>query len=115
MPKISQDEIIALQKALKTDAAIGKKIGLTAQRVQQIREEYGIPAIRMRDIKKKIKIIALYKMGTSTTDIAKIFGFSESMIRMIIECADGNTETPEKGPASGKNRKFGCLQGCRVY
>ena len=45
MPRISKTELMTLQKALKTDEAIGRKFGITRQAVHIMRKNYGIPPL----------------------------------------------------------------------
>jgi len=85
MAKISKQQLIKLQKTLKTDAAIGSEFGITRQAVHQLRRKYGIEANRAKNIERNKKILAAYKKGKSGLDIAKDIGLSVSQVYRIIE------------------------------
>lgn len=87
MPKVSKSQLIALQKKLTTDEAIGKKFGVTRQAIHQIRKKYGIASNYAKNPERNKKIVALYKKGTSGTVLAKKLGLSVSQTYRIINTA----------------------------
>ena len=87
MPKVSKSQLIALQKKLTTDEAIGKKFGVTRQAIHQLRKKYGIASNYAKNPERNKKIIALYKKGTSGTALAKKTGLSVSQTYRIINPA----------------------------
>jgi DNA invertase Pin-like site-specific DNA recombinase len=87
MAKISKGELIRLQKLLKTDAAIGKKFGITRQAIHQIRKKYGVESRYAKNDERNAKVIALYKKGVSGTVIAEKVGLSVSRTYKIINPA----------------------------
>jgi hypothetical protein len=114
-PRITQKELIQLQKTFQSDDAIAKEVGITASRVNQLRREYGIPVIHLREIKRNNKIIDYYNMGTSIADICIIFGLQETQAKSIIMSAGARNNGCEKISSAIRNRKFGCLSACNVY
>jgi len=87
MPKVSKSQLIALQKKLTTDEAIGKKFGVTRQAIHQIRKKYGIASNYAKNPERNKKIVALYKKGTSGTVLAKKLRLSVSQTYRIINTA----------------------------
>lgn len=87
MAKVSKSQLIALQKKLTTDAAIGKKFGVTRQAIHQLRKKFGIDSSYAGNPDRNKKIAALYKKGTAGTAIAKKFGLSVSQAYRIINTA----------------------------
>jgi transposase len=87
MVLISKAELIELQKALGTDAAIGKKFKVTHQTIYYYRKKYGINSLLAGMAKRNAKIIALYKAGKTGTAIAPKFGLTASATYRIIKKA----------------------------
>jgi plasmid maintenance system antidote protein VapI len=87
MAKVSKRELIKLQKSLTTDEAIGKKFGVTRQRIHQLRKKYGIESSYADHPERNAKIVALYKKGTPGTALAKKIGLSVSHTYRIINIA----------------------------
>ena len=87
MAKVSKSELIKLQKSLTTDEAIGKKFGVTRQRIHQLRKKYGIESSYADHPERNAKIVALYKKGTPSTALAKKIGLSVSHTYKIINIA----------------------------
>lgn len=87
MAKVSKSQLVALQKKLTTDEAIGKKFGVTRQAIHQIRKKYGIASSFAKNPERNRKIIALYKKGTPVTALAKKTGLSVSQTYRIINAA----------------------------
>jgi len=87
MAKVSKSQLVALQKKLTTDEALGKKFGVTRQAIHQLRKKYGIASNYAKNPERNRKITALYKKGTSGTAIAKKFGLSVSQAYRIIDLA----------------------------
>jgi DNA invertase Pin-like site-specific DNA recombinase len=87
MAKVSKSQLIALQKKLTTDEAIGKKFGITRQAIHQLRNKYGIASNYANNPVRNKKIISLYKKGTSGTAIADKTGLSVSQTYRIINTA----------------------------
>jgi DNA invertase Pin-like site-specific DNA recombinase len=84
MAKVSKSQLVALQKKLTTDEAIGKKFGITRQAIHQLRKKYSIVSNYAKNPERNKKIIVLYKKGTSGTAIAKKTGLSVSQTYRII-------------------------------
>ena len=57
MPRISKEELLKLQKTLKTDTLIGQKYGIARQAVHQIRQLYGISVIRKNTTERNNRIV----------------------------------------------------------
>jgi len=84
MARISKQELLKLQKILKTDKAIGAEFNITRQAVFQLRIKYGIPAVQGRNDKRDAKILDLHKLGKTCTAIAKKMNLSYGRIYCII-------------------------------
>ena len=84
MARISKQELITLQKKLKTDAKICAKFGVTRQAVYQLRKKYGIPAIMGKNKERNAKILELRKQGETCYAIAKKINVSIFVIYSII-------------------------------
>jgi DNA invertase Pin-like site-specific DNA recombinase len=84
MTRISKVELIHLQKKLKTDEAIGKKLGITRQAVHQWRKKYGIDSRRELNPARNKKILAMYKAGKAGTEIARKVGLGVSQTYRVI-------------------------------
>jgi DNA invertase Pin-like site-specific DNA recombinase len=76
MAKISKQELIKLQKTLKTDAKIGAKFGITRQAVHQLRKKYGVDSRTAANPTRNRKIVALRKSGKRVEAIAEQFDLS---------------------------------------
>ncbi len=74
MVRIRKLELIHLQKKLKTDEAIGIKLGVTRQSVQQRRKKFGIDSRWDLNPERNKKILAMYKAGRTGTEIARKVG-----------------------------------------
>jgi DNA invertase Pin-like site-specific DNA recombinase len=98
MPRISKTELIKLQKSLQTDAAIGKKFGITRQAIHQLRKKYAIDSRYAKNDERNEKVIALYKKGVSGTAIAEKMDLSVSQTYRIIN-------GPAKKKATKKKKK----------
>ncbi|OGJ85085.1 MAG: hypothetical protein A2268_16345 [Candidatus Raymondbacteria bacterium RifOxyA12_full_50_37] len=84
MARISKDQLKNLQKTLKTDAAIGKKFGITRQAVHQLRIKYGLDYNRKKNKERNDTIKGMYKKGASGAAIAKKVGLSISQVYRIL-------------------------------
>ncbi len=84
MARISKQQLIRLQKTLKTDAAIGKKYGITRQAVHQLRQKYDLDYNRKKTKERNRKIAVLYKRGRTGVQIARKTGLSISQVYRII-------------------------------
>jgi DNA-directed RNA polymerase specialized sigma subunit len=87
MAKLTKPQLIALQKKLGTDQAIGDKVGVTRQAIHQLRNKYGIDSLIAKNAERNKKIVVLYKTGKTGTDIAKKFDLSVSQTYRIISLA----------------------------
>jgi DNA invertase Pin-like site-specific DNA recombinase len=87
MPKVSKNQLLALQKKLTTDEAIGKKFGVTRQAIHQLRKKYGIASNYAKNPERNRKIIVLYKKVAPGTAIAKKTGLSVTQTYRIINAA----------------------------
>jgi|WetSurMetagenome_2_1015567.scaffolds.fasta_scaffold00022_84 biotin operon repressor len=85
MVKINKVQLIHLQKKLGTDEAIGAKLGVTRQAVQQMRKRFGIVSRWASNPQRNKKIRALSKAGKSGAEIARKFGLSKSRVYRVIE------------------------------
>jgi DNA invertase Pin-like site-specific DNA recombinase len=98
MPKarISKNDLIRLQKTLKTDDSIGKKFGITRQAIHQMRKKYGIASNLAKNDERNNKIFVLYNKGSTGMAIAKKFGLSVSQTYRIIENAKAKKPAKKK-------------------
>jgi Mor family transcriptional regulator len=87
MAKLSKSQLIALQKKLGTDQAIGDKVGVTRQAIHQLRNKYGIASLIAKNAERNKKILSIYKGGKTGTDISKKFDLSVSQTYRIISLA----------------------------
>jgi hypothetical protein len=87
MPKVSKSQLVALQKKLTTDEAIGKKFRVTRQAIHHLRKKYGIASSFAKNPERNRKIVALYRKGTFGTALAKKFGLSVPQTYQIINDA----------------------------
>ena len=96
MARISKQELIKLQKTLKTDAAIGEKFGITRQAVHQLRKKYGIDSrIASNPVRNK-KIVALRKSGKKVDAIARQFNLSLPQTYRILQDASNARKNKKK-------------------
>jgi DNA invertase Pin-like site-specific DNA recombinase len=87
MAKISKQDLIKLQKSLKTDAKIGAKFGITRQAVHQLRKKYAIDSRTASNPVRNKKILSLRKSGKNVDAIARQFELSlPQTYRIIKEC-----------------------------
>jgi Mor family transcriptional regulator len=84
MAKLSKQQLIALQKKLGTDQAIGDKVGVTRQAIHQLRNKFGIASLIAKNAERNKKILSFYKGGKTGTDISKKFDLSVSQTYRII-------------------------------
>jgi DNA-directed RNA polymerase specialized sigma subunit len=84
MAKLSKTQLVALQKKLGTDQAIGDKVGVTRQAIHQLRNKYGIDSLIAKNAERNKQIVSLYKGGKTGTDISKKFDLSVSQTYRII-------------------------------
>lgn len=84
MAKLSKTQLVALQKKLGTDQAIGDKVGVTRQAIHQLRNKYGIDSLIAKNAERNKRIVSLYKGGKTGTDISKKFDLSVSQTYRII-------------------------------
>ena len=84
MARISKAELTRLQKTLKTDEAIGRKLGITRQAVHQWRKKYDIESRWSDNPARNKKMVSLYKAGKTGNQIADKFGLSLSQTYRLI-------------------------------
>ncbi|OGJ86554.1 MAG: hypothetical protein A2487_13445 [Candidatus Raymondbacteria bacterium RifOxyC12_full_50_8] len=84
MARVTKDQLIQLQKTLKTDAAIGKKFGITRQAIHQLRVKYGIDYNRKKNKERDEQVSAMFKSGKTGFAISKKIDLSVSQIYRII-------------------------------
>jgi DNA-binding NarL/FixJ family response regulator len=77
-PIVGRLELIRLQKSLGKDKVIAKKLGVTRQHIQQLREKYGIKSIYANNAKRNQEIYSLYTKGKPAIEIATKFGLTVS-------------------------------------
>ncbi|HUI91411.1 MAG TPA: hypothetical protein VLX68_04095 [Chitinivibrionales bacterium] len=87
MARLTKQQLVALQKKLGTDQAIGDKVGVTRQAIHQLRNKYGIDSLIAKNAERNKKIVGNYKGGKTGTDIAKKFDLSVSQTYRIISLA----------------------------
>lgn len=85
MAKVTKDQLIQLQKTLKTDAAIGHKFGITRQAIHQLRVKYGLDYNRKKNKERDEKVLAMFKSGKTGFDIAPKMDLSVSQVYRIIK------------------------------
>jgi hypothetical protein len=85
--RLSKQEILSLQKTLKTDAAIGAKFGISRQAVHQKRVKFGIAPIPEKQGERNKLILALHKKGVKGNQIAKKAGIGLSQMYRILKRA----------------------------
>lgn len=83
--KISKKVLKRLQKTLMTDAAIGKRFGISRQAVHQLRQKYGLDCIHDKNTKRNNEIKAMYKRGIVGFEIARKVKISVSQVYRIIK------------------------------
>jgi hypothetical protein len=84
MPTILKNELMRLQRTLKTDQAIGKRFKVTRQAIHQLRKKYGIPPVLGKNDERDAKILSLHKKGASAMEIARKMLISISQTYRII-------------------------------
>ena len=84
MARLTKQQLVALQKKLGTDQAIGDKVGVTRQAIHQLRNKYGIDSLIAKNAERNKKIVSGYKGGKTGTEIAKKFDLSVSQTYRII-------------------------------
>lgn len=102
MARISEAQLLKLQKKFKTDAAIGEQFGITRQAVHQLRKKYGIDSMIAKNDERNADIIKAYDAGTAGTAIAKKHGLSISQTYRIINDAKGITKKAAKPAKTAK-------------
>ena len=89
MALVSRIELIKLQKSLGKDKTIAEKLGVTRQRIQQLRQDYGIDSRYAKNPQRNKDILALFKAGKRRTEIAKKVGLSITHINRLIAGMQG--------------------------
>jgi len=84
MACVSKQELIKLQKTLKTDHAIGQKFGVSRQAIHQFRLKYGIKANTAKNKERDMKIISSYKKGKSIQKLSEELDLSYSHVYKIL-------------------------------
>ncbi|OGJ85812.1 MAG: hypothetical protein A2268_00975 [Candidatus Raymondbacteria bacterium RifOxyA12_full_50_37] len=83
MPRISKEELIKLQKTLKTDDAIGKKFKITRQAVHQMRVKYGLDYNRKKNQERNEQVKKLFKTADAGV-VARKLDLSVSQVYRIL-------------------------------
>ena len=83
MAKLTKEQIVKLQKTLKTDEAIGKSVGISRQAVHQLRVKYGIEYNVGKNKERNEKVLSLFKKGKSASEISKELDISISQVYRI--------------------------------
>lgn len=96
MARISRNELIKLQKTLKTDAKIGEKFGISRQAVHQLRKKYNIDSRTAANPVRNKKIAALRKSGKGVQTIARQFSLSLPQTYRIIKETGGSKKKAKK-------------------
>jgi Mor family transcriptional regulator len=84
MALISKLDLIGLQKSLRTDEAIARKLKVTRQRVHQLRKKYGIKSGYAKHPQRNKEILSMFRGGMPATKIAKKFGLSAPQIYRLV-------------------------------
>jgi transposase len=85
MARISRSALVRFQATLKTDAAIGKKFGITRQAVHQLRRKYGIPFNRNKYRERNALVTSLFRKGASGAAVARKVRLSLSQVYRILK------------------------------
>ncbi|MFH0920745.1 MAG: hypothetical protein V1913_10320 [Fibrobacterota bacterium] len=85
MASVNKEQLLKLQKTLKTDAAIGAKFGITRQAIHQLRCKYDIKSVRDKNKERNLKMVELYKKGKTGIAIAKVMDMSIAQVYRIIK------------------------------
>ena len=96
MAKISKQDLVKLQKTLKTDANIGAKFGITRQAVHQLRKKYGIDSRTASNPVRNKKILSLRKSGKGVDTIARQFELSLPQTYRIIKESGAKRKSKKK-------------------
>ena len=96
MSLVTKPELINLQKALKTDEEIGKKLGVTRQAIHQLRKKYGIDSRYTENPDRNKKILALRKSGTPVIEIAEKLGLTDAWVYQVINKNQENKKSKKK-------------------
>jgi hypothetical protein len=78
MSPISKNELLRLQKKYGNDVEVGKKLGVTRQRIYHIRTKYGIPSTRADHSKRDDKLFAMREKGATFQVLSDKFGIARS-------------------------------------
>jgi hypothetical protein len=84
VPKISREQLIKLQKKLKTDEAIGYLFKISRQAVHQLRNKYGISSIPEKNRERDKDLLISNKKGQTLGHLAKKYNLSVSQTYRII-------------------------------
>ena len=98
MARISKEQLIKLQKKLRTDAKIGEQFGITRQAVHQLRKKYGIESMITENTERNDAMIKAHEQGASGMALAKKFKLSVSQTYRILN-------TPKAAKKKAKKRK----------
>jgi hypothetical protein len=96
MARISRNQLITLQKKLKTDTAIGERFGITRQAIHQLRQKYRIESVIAKNNERNTRIAKAHKTGLSGTALSKKFGLSVSQIYRAINEGDKSKKKKRK-------------------
>ena len=76
----TKEQLINLQKKLKTDRAIGERYGVSRQIVFQWRKKHGIRSLRELTEARNYQIAKLFQAGLTTKELVKKFKLSTTTI-----------------------------------
>jgi hypothetical protein len=90
--KVTKSRLSKLRRNLKTDARIGRELGVSRQSVHQLRKKMGISTAASERRERDAEIAAAYIAGETGIAIAKKFGVSVSQTYRIINAANGKAK-----------------------
>ena len=84
MARIGPEQLLALQRTYRSDAAIAALYGMSKQGVQRLRVKYGIPASPPDTGKRDDSIRTMRAGGASVSRISRRWNLSETHIYRIL-------------------------------
>lgn len=80
----SKEELMMLIKEFKLDREVAKKLGVSRQRVQQMRKQWAIPRKGIDNTQRDKRIVSLCKKGLSGVVIAEKTGTEPQVVQRIL-------------------------------
>ena len=82
--RISNDQLLKLQRRYHTDQAIAQLFGISRQAVQQLRVRFGIVPVVRRHERRNAEIARAYRSGVSGARLARRYRLSVAQIYRIL-------------------------------